>query len=253
MYLSMPLFRSPDPSDLDAELLDRLLAGRVDPDDAPQAYKGVARVLAAATTAPTASEHAGEERAVRQFSQEASDGEPVRTARAARPLAAAAVMSLAILAGAGVAAAAGVLPTPAQRIAHSVLGHLGVDVPDPSRPGEHPPGATRRATSTTARATTTQTTCALQRGRCNTSHGTAVCIVASDGKCEHMTSPPPTHPTHPTHPTKPSTGSTTTTTHDKSGDGSGNNGNGSGNNGDDSGNNGEGSNKSGDAPGKGKP
>ena len=150
----MPLFRSPDPSDLDAELLDRLLAGRVDPDDAPQAYKGVARVLAAATTAPTASEHAGEERAVRQFSQEASGREPVRTARAnriARPLVAA-VASVAILAGAGAAAAAGALPAPAQRLAHTVLGDIGVDVPAPSSDG-HP-------TSTTTRSTTTSTAAA---------------------------------------------------------------------------------------------
>jgi hypothetical protein len=246
MYLSMPLFRSPDPSDLDAELLDRLLAGRVDPDDAPQAYKGVARVLAAATTPPTASEHADEERAVRQFSQEASGGEPVRTVRGgrlARPLVAA-VASVAILAGAGVAAAAGALPTPAQRLAHAVLADIGIDTPVPAASGAHPATTTTHATSTTARASTT-TVCTLKQGRCQDNHGTAVCTVASDGKCRdnhgltvctiasngkcvHVSSPPthpahpvhPTHPaqpTHPTHPPQTSVPTTSTTAHGKSG------------------------------------
>jgi hypothetical protein len=240
MCLTMPLFPSPDPSDLDAELLDRLLAGRVDPDDAPQAYKGVARVLAAATTASTASEQAGEERAVRQFSQVASGGEPVRTTRAgrgARPLFAA-IASVAILAGAGVAAAAGALPTSAQRVAHAVLADIGVDVPEPAAPGSDPTNSRTNSTSTTAQAaTTTETVCTLVQGRCRDNHGTAVCVVASDGmcrdnhgngKCQHASWPPPnppvTHPTHPVHPVQPvhptnitAPTTTTTRTHGRSG------------------------------------
>jgi len=169
-----------DPSEPDGELLERLLAGQVDPDDAPQAYKGVAVVVEAATAPASTAELAGEAQAVAAFSRVVSPGAR-QGARAARPLVAAAIASLVIVAGAGVAAATGTLPGSAQRVAHSVLADVGLDVPGgaPAPTPAHP----GRATTTSTEGETTTTVCQVHQGRCGSNHGTAVCRVASDGTC----------------------------------------------------------------------
>jgi hypothetical protein len=110
------------PPALDRDTADRLLAGRLDPGDAPAGYAAVARLLAAATAPPSVDELAGEQAAVAEFAATARSHPPTPTPRrAVMPrkrfgVKAAVVAVAAVLTIGGVAAAAtGVLPGSAQR------------------------------------------------------------------------------------------------------------------------------------------
>jgi hypothetical protein len=59
--------RKPMPAPLDQETADRLLAGQLDPADAPPGYGEVARLLAAASGPPTSDELAGEQAVLAAF------------------------------------------------------------------------------------------------------------------------------------------------------------------------------------------
>jgi hypothetical protein len=110
------------PPTLDHDTADRLLAGRLDPADAPPGFGAVATVVTAATAPATPEELAGEPAAVARFAAMARSGSRTRAAttrRAGEPRRILGVrMAVAVLAAVlsigGVAAAAGVFPGPAK-------------------------------------------------------------------------------------------------------------------------------------------
>jgi hypothetical protein len=116
-----------DPLALDEETADRLLAGRLDPADAPPGYAEVAVVLSAVAGPPTPVELAGEAAATATFvatvrptarSRRRAGGR--RTAFGSRLVALAAAALCAMLVGGVAAAATGTLPEPARRVVHAV-------------------------------------------------------------------------------------------------------------------------------------
>jgi hypothetical protein len=145
--------RGSSPPTLDHDTADRLLAGRLDPADAPPGYAAVVKVVNAATAPATTEDLAGEPEAVAQFVAMARSGSPTRastTRRAGVPSrlltvkAAAAVLAAALSIG-GVAAATGVFPGPAKPPA----GH-GPDTPGCG--SATTPGRSDAATTTTTAA-----------------------------------------------------------------------------------------------------
>lgn len=136
-------FRS-DPLALDEGTAERLLAGGLDPADAPPAYRRTAAVLVAVAAPPSPDELAGEAQAVAALGAVARSI-PHRAARR-RPTVLTKVLSVkmataaavALLSLAGVAGAAtGTLPGPAQRAAHRMLGAAGVPSPDDHASAAH--------------------------------------------------------------------------------------------------------------------
>ncbi len=129
---------------LDRDTADRLVAGAVEPDDAPPGYAEVARLIRAAGAPPTPAEVIGEEQAVAAAARVASRTTPhspvpltrrssVRS-RFFRVKFAALVVAGTVLGTTGLAAA-GVLPDAAQNAASSVLSSIGISVPAAD---EHP-------------------------------------------------------------------------------------------------------------------
>jgi hypothetical protein len=125
-----------DPPALDDHIVERLLAGDLDPADAPPGYAEVAVVLAAATAEPDPEELAGEAAAVAELAAVTRAG-----AAAARPargpggrrrtgLAVAAVVG-ALSMGGVAAAATGHLPEPIREAARDVLTRAGLATADP--------------------------------------------------------------------------------------------------------------------------
>jgi hypothetical protein len=114
--------RGSSPPTLDHDTADRLLAGQLDPADAPPGYAAVAKVVSAASAPATTEELAGEPAAVAQFVAMARSGSPTRAStnrRAGVPrrllsVKAAAAVLAAVLSIGGVAAATGVFPGPAK-------------------------------------------------------------------------------------------------------------------------------------------
>jgi len=118
-----------DPFALDQDTAERLLSGRLEPDDAPPGYSRVAELLArAASDRPAAEEQAGKAAALAAFAA-------VRTRPPHPPIPqrwsvltklftvkAVAAAVLGVLALGGVAAATGNLPAPAQQIVDSHRG-----------------------------------------------------------------------------------------------------------------------------------
>jgi hypothetical protein len=136
------------PPPVDWATLDRLLAGRLDPGDAPPGYEAMARLVAAATPPVAADELAGEQAAIAQFLAMTRAHPPTRTrSRPATPsrlirVRAAAVLVVAALSMGGVAAAAtGRLSRPAPVVA---------DRPAPTAPSGPAVRPPTRANSTAA-------------------------------------------------------------------------------------------------------
>jgi len=131
--------RPTDPPPLDQDTVERMLAGALDPQDAPPGYAEVVRVLAAAAAPPTGRELAGEAAAVAGFRSahrpfDASRRLPV-LGRLLGVKALAATIAGAATIGTAAAAATGSLPAPAQRAAHRLLGAAGVPAEaTPARP-----------------------------------------------------------------------------------------------------------------------
>ena len=136
------------PPTLDDQTADRLVAGRLDPADAPPGYAAVAKLVAAAAAPATTEELAGEPAAVDRFAAAARSGFPTRaflTRRAGVPtrrfgVKAAVAVLAAVLSIGGVAAAAGVFPAPAQPAADHGPGS-----------GTATPGSSDAATTAAAR------------------------------------------------------------------------------------------------------
>jgi hypothetical protein len=128
---------------LDGDTLERLLAGRVEPDDAPPGYAEVARVLraAAAPIVPAylghESEHVQTARILvtrRSFASDRSDGRPKEMPSKGNRLKVAGLVVLGTLLGTSGLAVAGVLPDTAQDMLSNVLDPVGISVPT----GDHP-------------------------------------------------------------------------------------------------------------------
>ena len=128
---------------LDQRTADRLLAGQVDPDDAPPGYAEVASLFQAAGAPPTPAELLQEEQAVAAAARVGA--QPTRSAipatrrstvrsRFFRVKVVGLVVAGTILGTTGLAAA-GVLPDAAQNAASTVLSKVGISVPAAD---EHP-------------------------------------------------------------------------------------------------------------------
>jgi hypothetical protein len=112
---------------LDDGTAERLLDGRLDPEDAPPAYAEVARLLRAAAGPARPEELAGEAAAVAAFRRARH-----RPARVRARLVAVALAGT--LLGGGVALAAGGVPVPVERVARAVHRAGGPPAtPDPAR------------------------------------------------------------------------------------------------------------------------
>lgn len=113
---------------------DRLLAGRVDPDDAPAGYAGAARVLAAAAEPHVPSDPSP----TLLTAMAAAASSPARPLSRRSPVldklltlkVGVAVVGALALTGGTAAAATGNLPDAAQDRVASIVEHVGVDLPD---------------------------------------------------------------------------------------------------------------------------
>jgi hypothetical protein len=149
---------------LDQDAADRMLEGDVDADDAPPAFAGTARLLAALRTAPADDELADEwvaiAAAVRVLHDPALAPANPRRSKMRSKLTRAKIAGLVVigtLAGTTGMAAANVLPDPAQHAVSTALSHIGVNVPDVAATAtsiEHP-AATGAEISQLATATDT--------------------------------------------------------------------------------------------------
>jgi hypothetical protein len=123
---------------LDEITLDRLLAGRIAPDDAPPGYSEVARVLQAATAADLKEELAKEAVHVRVAMELVKQPSPASTPSVGRSkkmgsrsrrIKVGGLVVVGALVGSTGLAAAGVLPDAAQDAFSSVLDRVGITVP----------------------------------------------------------------------------------------------------------------------------
>jgi hypothetical protein len=165
--------------ELDEHTAEGIVAGRVGADDAPPAYAPVAELLIAARGPSQAHELEGEEAVVAMFTAERGALAPQPTHNGRKRMlpqlltakAAAAALVGAMALGGGVAAAAtGHLPDAAQGVAHDVVAHIGVSIPDAPSKSQ----GKGQDIKTTAQDPTTS-----GQGK-----GQAVCTQASDGKCQ---------------------------------------------------------------------
>lgn len=119
---------------LDANTAERLLSGAVPAADAPPGYGAVASILAAAASLGPVPEMDFEELArVARRTADRSGPSPTRRSPMLGKLLtmkAAAAAGVILIGASGAAAATGSLPGSVQRVAHSTLSHVGVDVPD---------------------------------------------------------------------------------------------------------------------------
>jgi hypothetical protein len=132
-----------DPLAIDQDTADRLLAGRLDPADAPPGYAEVAKVLAAAAAPAFPHELDGEAATTAAFARERLDrhGADSHAAPRRRPwssrFAVLAVAVVVLMVGGVAAAATGTLPGPAQRLVDSVSRTAHPHQPQsPSRQGD---------------------------------------------------------------------------------------------------------------------
>jgi hypothetical protein len=160
---------------IDADTMERLLRGRLTPDDAPPGYSDVASILLTAASPAEPGEVAMELRhvtAARAILAERAAGR-----RPARKVLAAAIVAGALMILPGLAAA-NVLPDPAQHAVSSVLEKVGISVPagseeHPSDPGGHPAST---GSEISRIATTTDAT--------GVAKGAEISSVASGGKSQ---------------------------------------------------------------------
>jgi hypothetical protein len=128
---------------LDRDTLDRLVAGRVEPDDAPPGYAEVARVLGAAATLSDPAdlgheaEHVAAARMLvtrRSPASVRSDGRSKEMRSRSYRLKVVGLVVLGTLVGTSGLAAAGVLPDTAQDTLWNALGRVGISVPTSDHP-----------------------------------------------------------------------------------------------------------------------
>jgi hypothetical protein len=123
-----------DPFALDTGTAERLVAGSLDPSDAPPEYRGVAQTLEALRQPPDSAELAGAPETVERITtaivvarRARPEPRPKRPpARAGKLAAVAASIVLTLTSGLAVA---GALPESAQDVASAVLGRVGIPIP----------------------------------------------------------------------------------------------------------------------------
>jgi hypothetical protein len=125
---------------LDPVTDDRLLAGAIEPEDAPPAYEGVARLMKVLTAPSMESELRRQEQTIAVM-QDVLSTRPARSGGAHRRISVmstsvrlrliAATVAALLVIGTGLAFA-GSLPAGAQGVASDVLSKIGVTVPDPN-------------------------------------------------------------------------------------------------------------------------
>jgi hypothetical protein len=134
---------------LDRDTADRMLAGRVAPDDAPPGYADLARLVAAVSAPPAPRELTRQEEDVEAAAAirspgpspaSAPRGPSRRRTRFARVRTVTLVAAGTVIATSGLAAA-GVLPDPVQDVVSDVLSRVGIAVPagEDDREGDDPP------------------------------------------------------------------------------------------------------------------
>jgi hypothetical protein len=146
---------------LDDDTIERLLAARIDPEDAPPGYSEVARVVNAAKASvdEVGLLHEVEDVAAalalvsdRSLASTPSDGRSKQMKRKGHRVRFAGLVVLGTLAGSTGLAAAGVLPDAAQDALSGVLGRVGISVPasedHPASSGEEISGIATTTTST---------------------------------------------------------------------------------------------------------
>jgi hypothetical protein len=140
---------------LDGNTVERLLAGRVEPDDAPPGYAEVARVLRAATAPPDPAdlcleiEHVAMAQMLVARRSPASgpiDENSKRMRSKGYRLKVLGLVVVGTVIGTSGLAAAGVLPDSAQDMLSSVLGRVGISVPPSDHPGSSGEGIPKIAT-----------------------------------------------------------------------------------------------------------
>ena len=138
---------------MDEDTTDRLLAGRIHPDDAPPGYAGVARILQAAGSLPR-SEHLSREAELVAAAREvmglrAPPGGGAGGSRTRHRRALAGLIVTGALLGIPGLAAANALPDPAQHAVSRVLDKVGISVPgNEDHPASTGPEISNIATTT---------------------------------------------------------------------------------------------------------
>jgi hypothetical protein len=229
--------------DLDPQLAERLIHGRVDAADLPPEAAPVAALLEAARRAATESDDSGMATtvaAMRAVLAPGGDGQaasPVRVRRRVPSplprLLAAGAAGLTVLFGG--LAAAGALPAAAQKPVADLASHVGIELPRPTTEPEKPaeaPTTTTSSTSTTLVSTgdttpttapTSDTTVTAPACPAPSYEGPNGCITPLPiPEAPTTTAPPPTTTT--TQPPPPPTTTTTTTAPNGGGGGTGDRG-----------------------------
>jgi hypothetical protein len=116
---------------LDANTADRLLAGAIQPDDAPNGYQRIAALIAVASESPTEAEIQTPPAGLAELVTSSSEpvGQVRRTRRRSTKVAVAATVLC--LTASSAAAATNHLPAPVQRAVSSVASQIGVAIPKP--------------------------------------------------------------------------------------------------------------------------
>jgi hypothetical protein len=179
---------------LDLDTADRLLAGTVAPEDAPPGYASVARMLDAASDAPTCAELEREAEmvaliaaTVRSYprTDSSSSRRSLMPLALSRPRVTAALVAAGLACSAGLTSA-GALPGAAQEVASDMLAKVGISVPGPNEhtddhPSLHGKSAEEHATTgkgsdISELATTTELS--------GVEKGAAISTAASNGKSQ---------------------------------------------------------------------
>jgi hypothetical protein len=134
-----------DPLALDRGTAEWLLAGTLDPADAPPAYAAVAEVLAAAAGPPQPDELSGEAEAVARFAAHHRARRPARARRHLARLALVCAVLLGMLSAGGAGLATGVLPRTGQWLSRTFQSVVGPAADAPPRTGPGPSTSTRFA------------------------------------------------------------------------------------------------------------
>ncbi len=217
MRRTLRLLDRTDPLGLDEQTSGRLLGRAMRPDDAPPAYRGVARLFEA--LAQPGPELTDSSTAIPAIAAAFASSPQPRTRRSAmsRKLLSKTGVTVAALAGGlslfGGLAAAGARPGVAQGVASDVLSNVGVSVPNPnSHASDH--SNTGGSSSNSSQAPDTTKGAAISNTARTTDstgadNGAVISSQASDGKsqagADHPSSPTPPTSTPPSLPTQATT------------------------------------------------
>ncbi len=142
---------------LDEDTAERLLRGKLAPEDAPPGYGHLASLIKAARSPASDAEMAGADRAGAAMSHALRVGSGIssplnrRKSMLGKLLSAkviAGVAAASLIGGTAAAAATGSLPSPAQSTVAGALSHIGISVPNPEVSSTGSAGTTSQSNST---------------------------------------------------------------------------------------------------------